>query len=74
MSRERYPRVPKINMEVGHNYKFDVPASSKGKKVTEFQGKVIQITDRFITLRHILGFNESFLKVDLAQFDYQEVQ
>lgn len=61
-------------MEVGGKYKFTIPREGKGSIERIFIGQVIQICDRHITFRHKKhGFCESFLKVDLAQFEIKEV-
>lgn len=73
MNKEKYPGIPEIKVEVGRKYKFTIPKMGKGTIERKFEGQVIQITRRFVTLKHTLGFNESFLKVDLIQFNYQEV-
>ena len=65
--------IPKISLELGHKYKFIIPARGNAKQTNKFEGQVIQINDRHITLKHNLGFAETFLKWDLAQYKVREV-
>lgn len=61
-------------MELDKKYKFTIPREGKGSIERIFIGKVIQICDRHITLKHNkFGFNESFHKTDLRRWGYKEV-
>ena len=59
--------MPKVDMVLGHKYKFIIPANGNAKQTNQFEGQVIQINDRHITFKHTLGFAETFLKWDLSQ-------
>ena len=65
--------IPKVSMQLGHKYKFIIPAHGNDKKVEKIEGQVIQIENRHITFKHTLGFAETFLKWDLAQYKIKEV-
>lgn len=65
--------IPQLELELGHKYKFTTIAHGNDKKTHKFEGQIIQISDRHITFRHRLGFAETFLKWDLAQYKVLEV-
>ena len=65
--------IPKVEMKLGHKYKFVIPTHGNDKKVERFEGQVIQIENGHITFKHKLGFAETFLKWDLSTFNIKEV-
>lgn len=66
-------KVETLKFQLGREYKVIIRPSGKGNhgEDREFQGKAIQETASHVTLKHKIGYCESFRKADLLIDDYK---